>query len=599
MQYEPISKLWLLNVPIELNYTHTLLFDNKQEQQNYFLDSQKVVKDLSNMKSTYLRENGNIVVPFNRDEILNVNYLVYINPNFANKYYYCFVNNIEYVSQNSCSISISTDIFQTYIFDVSLKTALVDRYIPSKKDDLVGAFTYPENLECGVPQINKIDTTSSYNFMVPVFVIAINGVWNGSSWLTQTPNGCQINNTPQAMSFIFTGSSATARDWLQAINNAGLGERIISFFTVPAIAFNGLNGKSWPLWVGNTDSVFSDDIKTININMDTLPLQRPTSFFDNLTGGSYTPKNNKLWTYPFSYLVNSPQGGQPKIYRYENFTLAPHTTEINFSVASEISPNARIIFIPNGYKVESRLNYNEVNVSADYPTLSYVTDVFNNWLMKNEEILNLTQTNRDNLYDIATDYNDNQRTINQLNNTLSVVKNGVSGISSAVMGDYAGAISTGIVGQLQTGLNAYADEVNYEHQRSLNAQNYSFQTNLQMAQVRKESLTPANVTAGSNSLAIYNSFITEDVMVHYCIKIEYAKRIDEYFSRFGYKVNNFMNLEDTLKTRSNWNYVKTTNCIITGNITQANLEALQQIFNNGITLWHNPDTYLDYTQENN
>lgn len=599
MQYEPISKLWLLNVPIELNYTHTLLFDNKQEQQNYFLDSQKVVKDLSNMKSTYLRENGNIVVPFNRDEILNVNYLVYINPNFANKYYYCFVNNIEYVSQNSCSISISTDIFQTYIFDVSLKTALVERYIPQKADDLVGAFTYPENLECGEPQINKIDTTTAYNFMSPVFVIAINGVWNGSSWLAQTPNGCQINNTPQAMSFIFTGSSATARDWLKAINNAGLGERIISFFTVPAIAFNGLNGKHWALWVGNKESVFSDDLKIININMDTIALKRPTSFSDNMTGNTYIPKNKKLWTYPYAYLVNTPQGGQSKIYRYEDFVFSESTTDIEFSIASEISPNARVIFIPNSYKVDSRRNVNEANISSDYPTLSYVSDVFNNWLMKNEEILNLTQTNRDNLYDIATDYNNNQALINQLNNALSVVKNGASGISSTVMGDYASAISNGIVGQLQAGLNAYADDVNYEHQRSLNAVNYSFQTNMQMAQVRKESLTPASVTAGSNSLAIYNSFITDDVMVHYSIKTEYAKRIDEYFSRFGYKVNNFMNLEDTLKTRSNWNYVKTTNCIITGNITQSNLEAFQQIFNNGITLWHNPDTYLDYNQENN
>lgn len=591
MIYEPISKLWLLNVPLEFDYTNTILFENKQKQQEYFLKQEHIVKDFSNANLTYIRENNSIVVEGNRDEYLSINYLVYVNPNFANKYYYCFINSIDYISQNSCRINISTDVFQTYIFDVTLKSALVDRFIPSKEDDLVGAFTYPEGLELGEPQISSIDMNTSYAFLEPVFVIAINGIWDGSKWLPNTPTGCTINSIPQAMSYIFTGSGKTATDWLQAINNAGIGDRIVSFFTVPSIAFNNLDGKHWALWVGNTSSVFSDDLKSIQTNYDIIELKRPTKFHDNMTGEDFIPKNAKLFTYPFSYLVNAPQGGQPKIYRYEDFVFAQSTNDIQFTIMSEITPNARLLFAPNSYKVDSNINFNEVNITSDYPTLAYVTDVFNAWLMKNENIIDLQMSNRDANYDLTQDYNRNRAI---LDFTSGVIGGASSMADAAIKGDYVGAMASGV----QSSLNLTGQLMDYDYNRSKNALAYSYETAMQMAQVSKESLTPAGVISGSNSLAIYNGFNVQQVFCHYSIKVEFAKRIDEYFNRFGYRVNSFMDLNSCLKTRSNWNYVKTTNCIITGNIQQENLDLLKSIFNNGITLWHNPDTYLDFSQDN-
>ena len=51
--------------------------------------------------------------------------------------------------------------------------------------------------------------------------------------------------------------------------------------------------------------------------------------------------------------------------------------------------------------------------------------------------------------------------------------------------------------------------------------------------------------------------------------------------------------------RTNWNYVKTIDCNFEGDIPQMYLNKIKEIFNNGITLWHNGSTFLDYSQSNN
>ena len=80
------------------------------------------------------------------------------------------------------------------------------------------------------------------------------------------------------------------------------------------------------------------------------------------------------------------------------------------------------------------------------------------------------------------------------------------------------------------------------------------------------------------------------------VKAEYAKICDSFFSMFGYEVN-------TVKTpnitgRTNWNYVKTVGCYIQADIPQEDLEEIKTMFDKGITFWHNPSTFMDYTQNN-
>lgn len=85
---------------------------------------------------------------------------------------------------------------------------------------------------------------------------------------------------------------------------------------------------------------------------------------------------------------------------------------------------------------------------------------------------------------------------------------------------------------------------------------------------------------------------------HYSIKKEFAKMIDDYFSMYGYKVNS---LEiPNLHTRTNWNYLKVIDVNLEStDVPESDLNKYKQMLQNGITFWHNPNTFRDYSQTNN
>ena len=80
------------------------------------------------------------------------------------------------------------------------------------------------------------------------------------------------------------------------------------------------------------------------------------------------------------------------------------------------------------------------------------------------------------------------------------------------------------------------------------------------------------------------------------VRAEVARSIDEYMSMFGYKVNRVK--IPNITGRRNWNYVKTIGCYIEGDIPQSDMQEIKSMFDKGITFWHNPSTFMDYSQAN-
>ena len=50
--------------------------------------------------------------------------------------------------------------------------------------------------------------------------------------------------------------------------------------------------------------------------------------------------------------------------------------------------------------------------------------------------------------------------------------------------------------------------------------------------------------------------------------------------------------------RRYWNFVKTKQVNITGDIPQDDMNEIKSYFNTGITFWHDTTKYLDYSQNN-
>lgn len=117
-----------------------------------------------------------------------------------------------------------------------------------------------------------------------------------------------------------------------------------------------------------------------------------------------------------------------------------------------------------------------------------------------------------------------------------------------------------------------------------------------MGQLYERSKVPLTAHGGSNQGDIVYSARLSYTVYRKSIKREYATIIDKYFNMYGYKVNKLKLPE--INSRRNYNYIKTIGCNFTGDIPQEDMQKIKNIFNNGITFWHNAENFLNYSVNN-
>ena len=86
---------------------------------------------------------------------------MYKNETYSNKWFYAYITNMEYVNDNMTLITIQTDVFQTWQFDILYKKMFVEREHVS--NDTVGLHTIPEGLETGDYIIDSVEFDNSLN----------------------------------------------------------------------------------------------------------------------------------------------------------------------------------------------------------------------------------------------------------------------------------------------------------------------------------------------------------------------------------------------------------------------------------------------------
>lgn len=132
MVIAPNSNITLLKVPLELSNKNQLTFESKQAQFNYFNSLTKI--ELEN--ATYQRKEGVIRFPELIDNLYEYNYVMYQNENYSDKWFYAFITNMRYLNDNVTEISITTDVFQTWQFDLEFKQSFVEREMINVSEDV-------------------------------------------------------------------------------------------------------------------------------------------------------------------------------------------------------------------------------------------------------------------------------------------------------------------------------------------------------------------------------------------------------------------------------------------------------------------------------
>ena len=539
----PNSRIRLLKSPIELDERNQLTFSNVTAQTNYFLSLPYLEYD----NCTYQRKEGVIRYEtepngITYEDLLGYNYCMYQNTAYDNKWFYAFITDIRYVNDGMTEIKIETDVIETWKFEINYKPSFVEREHVS--NDSIGLHTYPEGLETGEYTEVGIDHYSELDDTCPVMMcsVPINDPTSNShgSFQSGKYEACHY--------YIFCGMGSDhyyGTDQMTCINNAikalaGYTENIQGIFMAPQKLVNWSVNGSWTNITGTTSGYRAAYAGADNpVSFSDFSITRPSSI------GSYTPKNKKVLCYPYNYLLLVNNSGGNAVYHYEDFTYEPNDPTLKFEVKGVIVPGCSIKAIPKNYKGQASNTLEGLN-AGKYPLCSWPNDLYTNWLTQNAVNIAI-----DGAYKIG-----------------GLAAGAVMSISG--VGTPAGeALVAGSV-------MGIADSVKTIYQHSF---------------------SPVQAEGDVNSGDITFSTKKTGFEAHKCqIREEYARIIDNYFSMFGYKVNTLKT--PAFETRLNWNYIKTNGLNITGDIPQSDMQKIKDIFNNGITFWHNPTTFLDYSQSN-
>ena len=125
--YTPDTAVYLCNTPLNVNKKDTYAPNGwTQSAQLAYFQSCRVY---TFNDFTFQRKDGTIRVPINIEELYKngVNYCYYRNSHYRGKWFFCFITRLEFLNEATTALHIKTDVFQTWYFEMQLKTSFVER----------------------------------------------------------------------------------------------------------------------------------------------------------------------------------------------------------------------------------------------------------------------------------------------------------------------------------------------------------------------------------------------------------------------------------------------------------------------------------------
>lgn len=346
MYVEPNTDIYILDrVPLDPSYEHTLYFENEQAQYDYF--SLRASHTLT--RQTYQRVNKDVIrVGITADELYTCNYLMFRNTSYGRKWFYAFIQSVEYINDSVSQITFKLDVMQTWYFDYTLEQCFVER--EHSATDAIGDNIVPENLELGEDVVANYIYTFDMNDM--------NVCMLAGELPDNKIQGKTINNVYSALA-VYAGVPVTAPSAVTTVINqyveAGQEDRIVAIYQYPA-------------WLG--------DASTTEPVVASVNMPRTSTTMDG-----YIPKNKKLFTYPFCSLLVSNNNGQTATYKFENWgTDSPNAT---FEIAGVFVPSVGVIAYPTNHRNIEK-DYDSGLTLSNFPQCAFTGDTFKSWWAQNK-----------------------------------------------------------------------------------------------------------------------------------------------------------------------------------------------------------------------
>lgn len=356
-----ISKVYLLNVPLEDDMKNTLYFANSSAQKSYM--DNNVIKTYLDV--SYQRDTSTFRCPTHIDSIRNCNYMMYQNTAYSNKWFYGFIKKMTYVNDNFTDVEFEVDPLQTFMFDITVKPSFVER--EHTNDDTIGHNTVPEPLEIGEYVSSGINQMFVYNIVYCYYVVAVTKLFDGATQPTPSTYPYIVDNAcvPDGCYYVAFETLDAVKQFVKFYDGNSAKDAIVAIFVAPNKCFpHAFNPSPQGYKVNLHPSMIFSETETINKPAESIL--------------SYVPRNKKLLCYPFRYMQASNNAGQVTNYKYEDF--ANNTMDFQLRFALSCGGNGRVF--PIDYKGIAN-NYDEGINYGKLPVGSWQNDMYTNWMTQN------------------------------------------------------------------------------------------------------------------------------------------------------------------------------------------------------------------------
>lgn len=535
--FTPTTNLRLLSTPLESDYRNTLWFPNREAQTNYFLA--KTVKTFTDFN--YIKKNNTIVVAGEVDLYYNCNYIMYQNANFTNKWFYAFINKIEWASNNSVRLYVSTDCIQTWFFDITYFQSYVDRC--HSDTDVAGDNIVPEDFSVGNPGGYQLAGSTD---------LAPDGI---ALFATSTYTG--ESKTGSVNSGIYSGGQNLV-DF--HIDNPGVGT-ILDSYVKNGTATAVIKLQQYPYKLKNGPMTVSFS-------------KYPTSI------AGYTPKNKKMLSSAFITCFMSMYGQEtnfnPAFITGNNVSLKLSADQTSGTISAfvenysndSISTIALFASIPesgwsyNQYKNDYNLHSASNSIYQRRATLNRGLNKVNSVIDVAGSLADLTQSavNLTSPGNLISQFGGFNPTTSAIGNLANSAQNTVSSFGNAYT-------QLGGIDEITQDLATISESYNAPATGGMSASNGYIST--------------------SKTVFSYGyKVLPKDIVI----------RCDKFLSVYGYKQSEYRSIN--LHARASWTYIKTNGLNAQGNFPDEDMNIIKRAFNSGIFFWAYTATYGNFDQNN-
>lgn len=516
-------------VPWDNTYQHVRLY-NSQADLLAHLETWRVLPyEMDNLAPIRVGD-LDVKIPYTEMQALDLNYLAFQNSGISNTWVFGFITAVEWLSERTTRIHFELDIFQNNFYKCTFKPCFVERSHVPKSQDTVGSNLIPESFETGDNYVADWTSKAYPPDNICMYVSKENQ--------NDDVEGSVVNNVYRAAKLIHSQNANTINNKIDEMTSAGLSDAILNLFMSPDIC---LNAETNP---GKNEETVTIDFSSI-------------SWFEG-----YTPKNNKLYTYPYVYLAVDNNEGQAITYKFEYSDDDNH--DLTFSIIGCLCTSPQILLLPWNYNGVG-LDYMEIMTMGNFPQCAFQSDTYRAWFAQNKNSIIAAQ--------------------NAVYDTYEVNEQGIYTSMFSSLGSSLGQVASGNTGASGSGFGAIVNA-----QQQLNALDTSTNNQLraQLAQRKDKSILPPTIHGKVMNDSI-NAAYNMNKFDFYCMSIrsQYARIIDDYWTCYGYPINRIQ--RPNITSRSNWNYIKTVGCTISGAVDLGQLSMLRKIFDNGVTVWHTDD----------